>query len=119
MSWTSPISTSRRARASRSLPTARWLSSARAAGNRHRARSRAWRARRFGSPGGSRDPPLLLLVRRACARRAEEQRLPVGERQVAAIGAPATVLRLIAIDDNLGALFERLLREAAAQQRVG
>src|SRR5437867_1287041 len=57
--------------------------------------------------------------RGAGAGRSEEQLAAVGERDVAAVRArERMVARLIAVDDDFGALRQRLLGDAAAQQRV-
>src|SRR6185503_6345612 len=53
------------------------------------------------------------------ARRTDEQLLAIRERDVAAVGAIRTVLGLEALDEDLGALSQRLLVPATAQQRVG
>src|SRR5712691_40089 len=63
-------------------------------------------------------PALPFLVRRAGARGADEQLLPVREGDVAAVGAQRTVLRLEAVDDDLDAHGQRVLAPAAADQRV-
>src|SRR5262245_7838027 len=62
---------------------------------------------------------LLVLTRRSVGRtRTEEQRLPVGQREVAAVGAKRSVLGLITVYQDLGPRLERISRETAAQQSV-
>src|SRR5882672_2404324 len=63
-------------------------------------------------------PALPFLIRRAGARRADKQLLPVREGDVTAVRAVRTVLRLEAFDDDVDAGGERVLRPAAADQRV-
>src|SRR5688572_8183453 len=58
------------------------------------------------------------LVRSADARRADEQLLAVREGDVTAVRAVRTVLRLETLDDDLGALGQRVLVPAAAEQSV-
>src|SRR5438105_508999 len=67
---------------------------------------------------GSNLPAFLFFVRRAGARRADKQLLPVREGDVTAVRAVRTVLRLEAFDDDLEAGGQRVLRPAAADQRV-
>src|SRR5437764_2153551 len=57
--------------------------------------------------------------RRAGARRSQKQLAAVRERHVAAVGAQLRMIaRLIAVDDDLGARLQRVLGDAAAEQRV-
>src|SRR5712671_4609488 len=58
------------------------------------------------------------FVRRARARRSDEELLAVLEGYVAAVGAIRTVLGLISFDEDLGAREKRDLRPAAAQESV-
>ena len=61
---------------------------------------------------------VAAVARGAGARRSHEQLLAVGERDVAAVRPRRPVLALIAVDDHFGADRERVLGDAAAQQRV-
>src|SRR6187200_331740 len=64
---------------------------------------------------------LLLVgsfVRRARAGRTDEELLAVGERDVATVRSIGAVLGLETLDQDLGALCQRILVPAAAQQRV-
>src|SRR5258705_9506741 len=56
--------------------------------------------------------------RRSRLSRSEEQRAPIREREIAAVGAQRPVLRLIAVDVDLGSRLQGRLREASPQQRV-
>src|SRR5262245_12896443 len=69
--------------------------------------------------------PLLLFGRippvlwRAGSRRSHEDLAAVGEGDVAAVRPlERVVLRLVSIDDELGAVLERFPRQPAAQERV-
>src|SRR5688572_30995026 len=53
---------------------------------------------------------ILAVPGRARARRSHEQRAPVGERDVAAVGALASILCLVARDDDHGADLDRIAR---------
>ena len=63
--------------------------------------------REAGGGGGDRDARALLtsfgVFGRAGARGAHEQALAIGQDQVRAVGAIGAVLRLIALDGDLGA----------------
>src|SRR5258706_16289298 len=76
-----------------------------------RAGTDTWSARRSG-----RWRP--LVIRRAGAGRTEEQLFAVREGQVRAVDARAPVLGLISLDDDHGSGRQRVLREAAPEQRV-
>src|SRR5262245_20014730 len=58
------------------------------------------------------------VTRRARTGGAHEQPLAVREGDVAPVGAVGTVLRLVAVDQDLGPLGQRLARQPAAEQRV-
>ena len=61
---------------------------------------------------------ILAVLRRAGARRPHEQGATVGEGNVAPVGAHASVLRLVARDDDDRADLDRIARDAVALQRV-
>src|SRR6185503_19993707 len=62
---------------------------------------------------------IAAVARRAGARGSHEQLAAVGEGDVAPVGAlQRVVLRLVAVDDDLGAVGQRVFRDAAAQQGV-
>jgi len=72
--------------------------------------------------GDDRDARALLtsfgVFGRTGARGAHEQALAVGQDQVRAVGAIGTVLRLIALDGDLGTRQQRVLREPSSNKRV-
>src|SRR5438445_8925520 len=61
---------------------------------------------------------LARIARSAGASRAEEQRLSVGQREIAAVGSERPVLGLIAVDVDFRARQQGVLRQPTPEQRV-